>query len=170
MSFLIPSSLETERLKLRLFLEKDWDDLHEMFKDEECVRYTVKTPLTHWQTWRTLASYLGHWQLRGYGPYAVEEKSSGRMMGPVGLWYPGDWPEPEIKWSLAREFWGKGYASEAATAVKEMVFENLKTNRLISLIFSKNQKSKSLAERIGGKYEKTIPFRDISADIFVYSP
>jgi hypothetical protein len=110
----IPTLLETSRLLLRQFEERDWDDLHRMFEDEECVRYTIKTPLTHWQTWRMLAGYVGHWSMRGYGPYAVVEKSCGKVMGPVGLWYPGDWPEPEIKWSLSREFWGKGYATEAA--------------------------------------------------------
>jgi RimJ/RimL family protein N-acetyltransferase len=119
----IPTLLETSRLVLRQFDERDWDDLHRMFEDEECVRYTIKTPLTHWQTWRTLAGYVGHWSMRGYGPYAVVEKSSGKMMGPVGLWYPGDWPEPEIKWSLSREFWGKGYATEAALAVQTMAFQ-----------------------------------------------
>ena len=165
----IPTLLETSRLVLRQFEERDWDDLHRMFEDEECVRYTIKTPLTHWQTWRMLAGYVGHWSMRGYGPYAVVEKSSGKMMGPVGLWYPGDWPEPEIKWSLSREYWGKGYASEAALAVKTMAFRTLKRDRLISLILPENEASKRLAKRLGGIYEKTIPFRDGLAEIYVYS-
>jgi RimJ/RimL family protein N-acetyltransferase len=164
-----PTSLETSRLLLRQFAERDWDDLHRMFEDEECVRYTIKTPLTRWQTWRALAGYLGHWSMRGYGPYAVVEKTSGRMMGPVGLWYPGDWPEPEIKWSLSREFWGKGYASEAALAVQAMAFQSLKRHRLISLILPENEASKKVATRLGGVYERTIPFRDGLADIYVYS-
>jgi hypothetical protein len=75
-----------------MFVEQDWEALHEMFRDPECVRYTVGAPLATWQTWRSLAAYLGHWQLRGYGPYAVVEKASGAMMGPVGLWCPGEWP------------------------------------------------------------------------------
>ncbi len=168
MKFLIPTELQTERLQLRMFREADWDSLFEMFCDEECVRYTIKTPLTKWQTWRTLASYLGHWHLRGYGPYALVEKATGQMAGPVGLWYPGDWPEPEIKWSLAKRFWGKGYASEAAAAVQKMGFDALKTDRLISLILPENVRSKSLSIRIGGVFEKNIPFRDATADIYVY--
>ena len=107
--------------------------------------------------------------MRGYGPYAVVEKSSGKMIGPVGLWYPGDWPEPEIKWSLSREFWGKGYAAEAARAVQTMAFQRLKRDRLISLILPENEASKRLAKRLGGTYEKTIPFRDALAEIYVYS-
>ena len=77
----IPALLETSRLVLRQFHERDWDDLHRMFEDEECVRYMIKTPHTHWQTWRMLAGYVGHWTMRGYGPYATVEKSSGKMMG-----------------------------------------------------------------------------------------
>ncbi|MGE4231724.1 MAG: GNAT family N-acetyltransferase [Bacteriovoracia bacterium] len=149
MKTIVPLNLETKRLQLRMFEEKDWDDLFQMFKDEECVRYTIKTPLTKWQTWRTLAGYLGHWYLRGYGPYAVVEKSSGKMMGPVGLWFPGDWPEPEIKWSFAREFCGKGYATEAAIAVREMARDVLKRDRLISLILPENEPSKRSLLKLG---------------------
>jgi len=94
---------------------------------------------------------------------------TGRMTGPVGLWYPGDWPEPEIKWSLCREFWGKDYATEAAGAVQTIAFQTLKRDRLISLILPENEASKRVARRLGGIYEKTIPFRDELAEIYVYS-
>ena len=71
-----PQTIDTARLQLRMFQESDWDDLQEMFSDVDCVRHTIKTTLTRWQTWRTLAGYIGHWQMRGYGPYAVVEKST----------------------------------------------------------------------------------------------
>lgn len=106
--------------------------------------------------------------MRGYGPYAVVEKASGRMMGPVGLWSPGEWPEPEIKYSLGKAFWGKGYAVEAAQAVKQMTAEELKWRRLISLILPENESSKKVATRLGGVYEKTIPFREEQAMIYAY--
>jgi RimJ/RimL family protein N-acetyltransferase len=168
MTFLIPQRIETARLHLRMFTEADWEPLCQIFRDEECVRYTTTIPLTDWQTWRWMAGYLGHWHLRGYGPYAVIEKQSGRMIGPVGLWYPGDWPEPEIKWSIVREFWGHGYATEAASAVLDMSTRTLKRSRLISLILPDNERSKAVARRLGGEYEKTISFRDGKADIFAY--
>jgi len=91
------------------------------------------------------------------------------MTSPVGLWYPGDWPEPEIKWSLARDSWGKGYATEAALAVQRMAKLHLGWDRLISLILPENERSKEVAKRLGGKYEKIIPFRGESAQIFVYN-
>ena len=168
MTFLVPESIETARLHLRMFTGADWESLCQMFRDEECVRYTMTTPLTDWQTWRIMATYVGHWHLRGYGPYAVVEKTSGCMIGPVGLWYPGDWPEPEIKWSIVRECWGKGYASEAASAVLDMTARTLGRSRLISLILPENERSKAVARRLGGEHEKTISFRGGKADIFAY--
>ncbi len=168
-SFLIPESLQTPRLQLRMFQDSDWAPLCEMFRDEDSVRYTLGTPATDWMTWRFLAGYLGHWQLRGYGPYAVVEKASGNMMGPVGMWCPGDWPEPEIKYSLAKIYWGKGYASEAAMAVKEMVARELKWKRLISLIAPENVASKAVAKKLGGVYEKTLPFRGSTAEVYAYA-
>jgi RimJ/RimL family protein N-acetyltransferase len=165
---IVPVTLETPRLLLRPFEERDCDSLHEMFGDDECVRYTIEHTLAHWQTWRSLAAYLGHWQLRGYGPYAVVEKATGSMVGPVGLWSPIEWPEPEIKWSLARRFWGSGFATEAAVAVRDMAATVLRRTRLISLIRPGNTRSQAVARRLGGTHEKTIPFRGGMADVYAY--
>jgi RimJ/RimL family protein N-acetyltransferase len=166
--FMIPESLETPRLKLRMFQLDDWQPLSKMFAREDFVRYTLKDPQTEWASWRILASYVGHWQLRSFGPYAVEEKSSGKLVGPVGLYYPGDWPGLEIMWSIAPEFWGKGYASEAAAKVKQAAIE-AGVERLISLIDPENARSIALAKRLGAVYEKTIPFRDGVADVYLHS-
>jgi RimJ/RimL family protein N-acetyltransferase len=165
---IVPLMLETPRLLLRPFEERDCDALHEMFRDEECVKFTIEQTLAHWQTWRSLAAYLGHWQLRGYGPYAVVEKSTSTMMGPVGLWFPVEWPEPEIKWSLARRFWGFGFAPEAAVGVRDMAATVLGRTRLVSVIRPGNTRSQAVARRLGGKYEKTIPFRGGLADLYAY--
>lgn len=168
MEAIVPLTLDTPRLALRPFEERDCDALHEMFSDRACVQYTIEQTLAHWQTWRALASYLGHWQLRGFGPYAVVEKSSGSMVGPVGLWFPIEWPEPEIKWSLTRRFWGFGFASEAAAAVRDMAAAVLHRTRLISVIRPGNVRSQAVARRLGGVYEKQIPFRGDVADVFAY--
>jgi RimJ/RimL family protein N-acetyltransferase len=166
---LVPAEIKTARLHLRPFQEEDWKPLARMTADPECVRYTFRNPLTEWQTWRTLAGYLGHWSLRGYGPYSVVEQSTGRWAGVVGIWYPGDWPEPEIKWSLAREVWGKGYATEAAQAIQKICKDNLKRDRMISLILPENEASKKVARRLGGEKESEILFRGETAEIFSYN-
>ena len=105
-----------------------------------------------------MASMAGHWDLRGYGPYAVEERATGTVLGTVGPWYPLEWPEPEIKWALARRHQGKGYASEAVRAVQRMAHQHLPQLRLISLIDSRNEASIRLALAVGATLEREIEF------------
>lgn len=159
MAFIIPEKLKTERLLLRFFREDDWRDLHQLYSDVRCLKYFMRRVHSEGDSWRTLASLIGHWHLRGYGPYAVELKTTGQVIGPVGMWYPNDWPAPEIKWALAYEFWGNGYAQEAAKAVNQMANQCLPDLALISLIDSKNQRSIRVATAMGATFEKTIEFR-----------
>ncbi len=166
MDYLIPGKSETERLILRCFREDDWKDLHTLYSDPQCTRYTIQRTLTEGESWRTMATMIGHWQIRGYGPYALEEKSTGKVLGPVGLWYPNDWPGPEIKWALTRDYWGHGYASEAARAVKKIAAEYLPELSLISLIFADNAPSIRLAMALGAKFEEEIIFRGQVAHIY----
>lgn len=84
---------------------------------------------------------------------------NGRVMGPVGFWYPNDWPAPEIKWALAPGYWGKGYASEATRAVQAMGKKWMPELPLISFIHHANQPSIRLAQAVGASFEKELPFR-----------
>jgi RimJ/RimL family protein N-acetyltransferase len=158
--YLIPEEIATERLVLRTFDHDDWRAMHELYSDEACTAFTMGRALTEGESWRTVASIAGHWLLRGYGPYAVEEKSSRAVIGTVGLWYPNDWPGPEIKWALARRYWGRGFASEAARAVKEMAAEYLPRTSLISFIHSENAASIRVALAVGARFEKEVDFRN----------
>ncbi|MCF8173621.1 MAG: GNAT family N-acetyltransferase [Burkholderiaceae bacterium] len=157
--FKVPQRLETERLVLRMFVEEDWRALHEHYSDAECVRFTFGRAQSEAGSWRAMASMLGHWQLRGYGPYALEEKATRLVLGTVGLWYPIDWPEPEIKWALARRHWGQGYASEAVRAVQAMAGDSLPGLPPISFINSANAASIRLALAVGATLERETEFR-----------
>ena len=169
MPYLIPENIETERLNLRMFIDDDWRAMHEHYSDEICTAFTMSRTLSEGESWRTVASIIGHWHLRGYGPYAVEDKLSGMLLGTVGLWYPNDWPETEIKWALLRRYWGKGFASEATRAVKKMAAEFLPDSSLISLIHSENVASIQLALAIGAKFEKEIEFRNGKWHVYRHS-
>lgn len=107
-----------------------------------------------------MASMIGYWHLRGYGPYAVEETENAKVLGMVGLWYPNDWPEPEIKWALTRCYWGQGFSSEAARAVKNMAAEFIPEFSLISFMHSENLASIKLAKTIGARFCKEVDFRN----------
>jgi RimJ/RimL family protein N-acetyltransferase len=169
MNFKIPQQLQTERLTLRFFKENYWCDIHEHYSDETCTKYTFERALTEADSWRTVASMVGHWYLRGYGPYVVEDSVSEAVLGIVGLWYPIDWPAPEIKWLLIRRYWGKGFASEAARAVKLMAAEYLPNLSLISFIDYRNFASIQLAKAIGAEFEKEIEFRNGKWHIYRHS-
>lgn len=162
----IPERLETERLILRQFTVEDHPDLHRYYSDDTCMRFTVGRAMESWESWRAMSCMAGHWQLRGFGPYAVEEKTSGRVAGPVGLWYPVEWPEPEIKWGLARRFWGRGFASEAARAVKAMAADHLSELSLISLIDPENTGSVNVAVAIGARKEGDFNLRGHPCHIY----
>ena len=163
---LVPLSLETERLLLRVPVEDDWRALHAYYGDADSVRYTVGAAYTEGQTWRSLAGSVGHWSWRGYGPYTVVERGSGSVSGLVGLWYPGDWPEPEIMWALVPAARGRGFASEAARAVLSMAAGHLPGLRPISLIAEGNEASVRVALAVGAHLERTMAWRGTTALIF----
>ena len=143
-------TLETERLTLREFRESDTDAYAEMLADPLVMRFLGK-PVSRAEAWRNMAMVVGHWQLRGYGFWAVEERGVGELVGRVGCWRPEGWPGLEVGWTLRRAFWGRGYATEAARASVEYAFRELNQTRVISLIAPDNTASIRVAERLGQK-------------------
>jgi RimJ/RimL family protein N-acetyltransferase len=110
-------------------------------------------PLTPLETWRQMASWMGHWYFRGYGGWAVEEKATGKVVGRIGFGYPKTWPGFELGWSLGRQSWGKGYATEGAQRALEYAFTDMNRDHVISLIAPANVASIKVAERLGEKVE-----------------
>jgi len=166
MEFSVPVKVETERLVLRQFKESDCKSLHNYYSSTIATKYTVARQFTEAETWRSMSAMIGHWHLRGYGPYAIEEKETGTVLGISGFWYPIEWPSPEIKWALAPEYWGKGFASEAARAVQIVGAQYIPQISLISLIHADNDSSINLALAVGAKFEKEILFRDANWHIY----
>jgi RimJ/RimL family protein N-acetyltransferase len=166
MPFAVPERIETARLVLRMLLEADWQALHEYYSDAICTRYTVGRALSEGDSWRTLATMVGHWHLRGYGPYAIESRASGELLGISGLWYPADFPEREIKWGLVRRHWGQGYASEAARAVLGMARQVYPAQPPISFIDARNDASIHVALALGASLERETGFRGAAYRIY----
>lgn len=145
-------TLETERLFLRALIEADIDDEAAFFASERSV--FVGGPLARDQVWRAVAGMIGHWALRGFGFWALEEKVSGRYMGRVGLWAPDGWPEPELGWTLMPHAEGRGFAFEAAQAARAFAYDQLGWTTAISLIVAGNTRSEALATRLGARLER----------------
>jgi len=147
------TTLATERLVLRMFRESDLDAYARMCADPEVMRYITGVPMTRDEAWRNMALVLGHWQLRGFGLWAVEERGSGLLAGRVGCWRPEGWPGLEVGWSLLRAFWGLGYATEAARSALNHAFVELGEKHVISLIQPENARSIRVARRLGMRRE-----------------
>jgi RimJ/RimL family protein N-acetyltransferase len=149
MQLAIPT-IETERLTLRAFREADVQALFELSQHPEVVRYVGDRHIpTLQESWRFVAGWLGHWAMRGYGQWAIEERSSGRFIGRAGIINPADWPGPEVGYLLGRDWWGRGFATEAARAAMDWGFERNDFPELLSLIDPANTASIAVASRLG---------------------
>jgi RimJ/RimL family protein N-acetyltransferase len=92
---------------------------------------------------------LGHWHLRGFGIWAVEEKSSQALIGRIGLQLLEGFNDVELVWMLKRSAWGKGFAAEGAAAVVDFAFQELGLPQISAVIRRENLPSSKLAKRLG---------------------
>jgi RimJ/RimL family protein N-acetyltransferase len=137
-----------------MFRQGDLDAYAAMCADVEVMRHLGDgKPLDRPNSWRQIAMILGHWQLRGFGLFALEEKRTGALVGRAGIFEPEGWPGFEAGWMLRRESWGKGYATEAARRVLRWAFTDLGREHVISLIREANAPSIRVAERLGERLE-----------------
>ena len=146
-----PPVIETDRLRLRPLGLADFEPLA-VFYASERSRFVGGPESAEW-TWRTLALEIGHWTLRGYGRFGVEEKATGALAGLVGPWNPEGWPEPEIGWDLMNGFEGKGFATEAGRAALDYAYGTLGWTTAISLVADGNDGSARVAERLGARLD-----------------
>jgi len=152
--------LETERLRLCRWEEKHFEPYAAYYADEDMAQW-VGGLMGRERAWRHLATVIGHWTLRGFGYWAVEEKKTGMFTGCVGLWFSEGWPEIELGYWITREMQGKGYATESSARCRDYGFEALGLDTLVSYVHPENEPSKRVVERLGGKYEKTIELLDL---------
>ena len=142
--------IETDRLRLRpVDPERDFEPWAKAMADEETVRYLGTAPMNRAESWRSMAMAMGHWQIRGFGFFSVEHRESGEWVGRVGPWYPEGWPGQEVGWTISPDHVRRGYATEAARASVDFVFQGLGWKQVIHVIMEGNQASIAVAEKIG---------------------
>ncbi|MEP7173885.1 MAG: GNAT family N-acetyltransferase [Aestuariivirga sp.] len=139
--------LETERLRLRQWREGDVESLHAFYNDP-ASRSVYGTAYTREDTWRRIALNFGHWRLRGFGTWALEEKSTKSFAGHAGLWFPEGWDDVEVGYGVAPEHRRKGYATEAALYARNYGYE-IGIAKLVSYIQPTNTESIAVATRLG---------------------
>ncbi len=159
----------TDRLLLRGFRETDMEAYADMMADAEVVRHLADgRPLTRVDAWRQMAMFAGHWALRGFGVWAVDERATGRFIGRIGCFEPEGWPAFEIAYTLARPAWGKGYATEGAGAALSYARTELGRRDITSVIRPANIGSIAVATRLGARPGELVDFYGGVAQLYRY--
>lgn len=161
--------LETPRLVLRGFSASDVEPYVRMMADAEVTRFLGDgRPLDRTDAWRQLALLIGHWELRGFGLWAVEERASGRLIGRIGCHEPEGWPGFELGYVLTREAWGQGFAREGAAAALDFARRVLKRDAIISLIRPGNSASIAVARHFGARRTASVEFFGAPTEVYTY--
>lgn len=142
--------VETERLVLRPTRREDFEPWAAMMADPQVARF-IGGVQPRAAAWRGFMCMAGAWQMDGYAMFSVVEKSTGRWIGRIGPWTPEGWPGTEVGWSIVREAWGKGYATEASVAAIDWAFDNLGWTEVIHTIDPANVASQAVARRLGSR-------------------
>jgi RimJ/RimL family protein N-acetyltransferase len=158
-------TLETERLLLRPWHADDAKPFSEMCADADLMRF-VGGVMDRPAAWRRMAAYAGQWSLRGYGPWALQDKATGALAGYSGVFNPDGWPEPEINWGLVRSFLGRGLITEAAARARDYAYDTLGFTTIASCIDLENKASIAVATRLGAKLDREIMFFGRPGGIF----
>jgi len=163
--------IQTERLDFRFYRDEDFEFLYSMLSDPDVVRY-----IGNGQTrTREGAMEFLYWIYRSYredpdfGLRVLVRKSDGQPIGHAGLvrqTVEGQ-PELEIGYWIAKEYWGQGYAKEAANGLRYYGTHYLAKKRFISLIQPGNIASQKVAESIGMALEKKIVMNE--KEVWVYA-
>jgi RimJ/RimL family protein N-acetyltransferase len=164
-------TLETARLRLRAHRVEDLNDFAALWADPAVTRYTSGKPLTREEVWARLLRYIGHWELMGYGFWAIEEPGSGQILGEVGVaeFQRGIEPAltlPEAGWILAGRAHGKGYGTEAVRAAVEWAETRFGSRGLTCIIHPENQPSLRLAAKCGFHEVRRAVYKDHPLIVF----
>jgi len=147
--------LETERLFIRPWQESDRDAFRTMSGDPEVMRYVHGgQPYTEEEIDQFMARQKKQLDELDMCMGALVEKSSGRVIGVAGVQPLGGSGDIEIGWWLARDMWGRGYATEAGAAAMNHVLETLKRPRVVAVIDPGNAASVAVVSRLGFTYDR----------------
>ena len=154
----IPLPIETERLTIRAFdPDGDAEAMLAVYGDPEVMRFI---PGGHFRGLATVRARLETYRRassrRGFSSWAVAERESGRVFGDAGFGIFEPTRDIELGYTLARAYWGRGYATEAAEACLTLGLALLGAPRIIALTDEENVASQRVAERLGMTRLETI--------------
>jgi ribosomal-protein-alanine N-acetyltransferase len=162
--------LQTPRLILRSFREEDVDAMAQLFANPDFMRFSLGVFTERKQTVAFIEKVMG-WDRAGIpSQFAVVPKAEDAVIGYCGFYHHPELPgEVEIGYRLHPDYWNRGLITEAARAVRDHAFADLKLPRVISLIHAENIPSRRVAEKNGMKVEREIMFRGFPTLVYAIS-
>ena len=159
--------LKTPRLILRPFAEEDLDRLAELMANRDFMRFSLGV-FDREKTREFLEKILAWNRNEQPSLFAVIDRAGGNLIGYCGFYHQiiDGTNEIEIGYRLDPDYWNQGLITEAARAVRDHGFSDLKLPRLISLIHPDNIPSRRVAEKVGMKLEKQTMFRGFRTNVF----
>ncbi|MBX6388023.1 MAG: GNAT family N-acetyltransferase [Frankia sp.] len=145
--FEIPT-LVTDRLILRAWRRADLDPYAAMNADP-LARVYQGGPIDAAKSFEIVVALMGMWTLDGHGMWALELRSTGEFVGRAGLYIDLGWPGVEVAWTVRRDLWNQGLATEAGAAAITWGWEHLDVSHLFSVITPGNLASRRVAEKLG---------------------
>lgn len=150
-------ALTTERLLLRPFTLDDAPELHRLAGHVEIARNTLSIPhpypdgaAEHW-----IGGHAEQFAANGDIHWAIVPHDSGALAGAIGLLIHRDHARAEIGYWIGVDFWGRGYAAEAAQATVDYGFSVAALNRIFAAHFTRNSASGRVLQKIGMRHEGT---------------
>jgi ribosomal-protein-alanine N-acetyltransferase len=141
--------LETRRLLLRPFSASDAETIHPIYSDPAVMRYVATGPMADLAiTQRLIEDYSAHQERHGYSFWAVIERASGELIGDAGL-YRTPAGEVELGYTLGAAWWGRGYATEAASRWVSVAFNELGIDEVVALAEPANTASLHVLTKLG---------------------
>lgn len=136
-------------MRLRHWRESDVDPILVFYRDPQSAAVYDSADATRSDVWRRMALAIGHWHLRGFGPWILEDKATNKIAGLAGLWFPDGWGDIEVGYGIAPEFRGQGYATEVVRRVRDFGHLDKGLSRLVSYIDPSNTASRKVVEKLG---------------------
>jgi RimJ/RimL family protein N-acetyltransferase len=148
----VPSEIRTARLRLRRWLANDREPFAAMNADPAVMEH-FPSELSRRQSDAFADAIEEHFETHGFGLWVLEVPSVVPFAGFVGLAIPSFeaafTPSVEVGWRLAREHWGRGYATEGARAAVAFGFMSLELDEIVAFTVSRNDRSRRVMEKLG---------------------
>ncbi len=150
--------IETERLILREYTLNDFNALFEIVSDLETMQH-YPAPFDEQRTKEWIVWNLENYEKFGFGLWAVVLKENGKFIGDCGITIQNIDNEmlPEVGYHIHKKYWQRGFAKEAARAVRDWVFHNTQYNTIYSYMKYTNVGSYATVIAIGMKKVKEYP-------------